>query len=340
MDVNVAERLQSAHLAATVKFTVKKDHRSAIGLAAGSYSPTSVGDTQVSRGRRRTPIVESRWLLAELRQKRGWAGFVKQREAAMALGWPTSKLSMVEGGQRPLHEEDLTRLLELYQVPRPAWAKYFAACDIARKTEWWDYDLQHSIEEQLRKYTGLEQAAASLSTFQTSIFHGLLQTAEYTAALLRQRPERVGPALVEHLVRHRGRRQEVLAHPTDPLGLHMVVLEQALRQRVGEPEVMRSQLDHLVRTANIHEHVTIRVIPDDRPATFAANYGHFTVLAFPENRVTPVVFIEHMASATFLESMEDLDRYTALFEQLCELALSPDESLEKIKTLGKEEFAH
>lgn len=244
---------------------------------------------------------------------------------------------MVEGGQRPLHEDDLTHLLELYEVPRQAWPKYLAACHIARKTEWWDYDLQHSIEEQLRIYTGYEQGAAGLSTFQTSIFHGLLQTPEYTAALLRQRlRDRVGPPLVEHLVRHRERRQEVLGHPTDPLRLHMVVLEQALQQQVGDHEVMRSQLDHLYQTASSHEHVTVQVIPTDRPVAFAATYGHFTVLAFRPDRGTGVVFIEQMARATFMESMDDIDRYSALFEQLCELALTPDESLQKIKTLCQE----
>lgn len=246
---------------------------------------------------------------------------------------------MVEGGQRPLHDEDLTRLLELYKVPRQAWAKYLAASAIARKTEWWDYDLQHSIEKQLRTYTGFEQAASELSTFQTNIFHGLLQTPEYTAALLRQRPlEPVGPALVEHLVQHRGRRQEVLRHPTDPLRVHMVVLEQALTQQVGDDEVMRAQLDHVVRTATTYDNVTVQVVPDEQPVTFAANYGHFTVLAFPPDRGTGVVFIEHMASATFMESMDDLNRYSALFEQLCGLALTPDESLQKIRTIYKEEF--
>lgn len=294
----------------------------------------------MGRGKRRTPIIESRWLRSELRQLRLEAGLAKQREAADALGWPTSKLSMLESGQRPLHEDDLERLLALYEVPRQAWAKYLAACDIARRTEWWDDDLQHSVEDQLRKYTGLEQAASQLSTFQTNIFHGLTQTPEYTAALLKERPlGRVGSAFVEHLVRHRQRRQQVLQHPTDPLRLHMVVLELAFRQPVGDRALMCSQVDHLVRLASSHENVTVQVVPDDRPVTFAANYGHFTVLEFPPERGAGVVFIEHMASVTFMDSMADLDRYTALFEQLCELALTPGESLQKMKTYYKEEIA-
>lgn len=294
----------------------------------------------LGRARRRTPIVESRWLRKELQRLRKEAG-KQQGEAAKALGWPGPKLSMLESGKRPVHEEDLALLLELYKVPKPARAKYVGACQVARRTEWWDYDLQHSIESQLREYTGLEQAASELATFQTNIFHGLLQVPEYTAELLRARPlERLGAPIIEHLVRHRATRQDVLMHPVDPLQLHMVVLEQAFMERIGDRELMAAQIDHLVRTVSDHENVTIQIVPcdlpSDRSVTFAANYGHFTILRFPSGRSTGVVFIEQMAHSSYLYSLDDVDRYSALFERLCELALNRSESLQKMKSLYQE----
>ncbi|MYV67435.1 helix-turn-helix domain-containing protein [Streptomyces sp. SID2131] len=101
----------------------------------------------------------------------------------------------------------------------------------------------------------LEARATYISTFQTQVVYGLLQTPEYARALLAVDY----PDNAEEMVAARLERQRVLERD-EPPALRVVLSEAVLMQKVGDREVMRGQLAHLL-TFRDNPWVQIQVLP-------------------------------------------------------------------------------
>ncbi|MFE5730839.1 DUF5753 domain-containing protein [Streptomyces sp. NPDC056528] len=101
----------------------------------------------------------------------------------------------------------------------------------------------------------LEARATYISTFQTQVVYGLLQTPEYARALLAVDY----PDNAEEMVAARLERQRVLERD-EPPALWVVLSEAVLMQKVGDREVMRGQLAHLL-TFRDNPWVQIQVLP-------------------------------------------------------------------------------
>ncbi|MFJ4337725.1 DUF5753 domain-containing protein [Streptomyces sp. NPDC088915] len=101
----------------------------------------------------------------------------------------------------------------------------------------------------------LEARATYISTFQTQVVYGLLQTPEYARALLAVDY----PDKAEEMVAARLERQRVLERE-EPPALWVVLSEAVLMQKVGDREVMRGQLAHLL-TFRDNPWVQIQVLP-------------------------------------------------------------------------------
>ena len=71
------------------------------------------------------------------------------------------------------------------------------------------------------------------------------------------------PARVEELTEARLSRQELL-FGVDPLLVHSVINEAVFDRQLGEPEMMRAQLAHLVRLS-MRRNVTVQVFPSGTP---------------------------------------------------------------------------
>ena len=94
-----------------------------------------------------------------------------------------------------------------------------------------------------------EAEAARLRDFQSMVLPGLVQTEDYTRAILRAAPGAGCRADdIEQQVALRMERQAVLDGAAPP-ELRLVLSEGALRVQVGGPEVMRAQLRKLAEVA-------------------------------------------------------------------------------------------
>ncbi|MET9419622.1 helix-turn-helix transcriptional regulator [Streptomyces sp. NPDC006540] len=101
--------------------------------------------------------------------------------------------------------------------------------------------LRSQLPAWFQQVAELEARATEISTFQTHMVHGLLQTEGYARAVLgTMDPEGLDDRTAVRLARQR------ILEKTEPPVLWAILGEGALRQEIGGPEVMRGQLGRLL----------------------------------------------------------------------------------------------
>lgn len=272
-----------------------------------------------------SPTVWRRWLAQELLRLRLTAGLDRTR-VAKAIRCTPQKIGHIETATVPPKVIDLEEIfLPMYGVPEERWPFYVQAARDARKKGWWE---SHSaaLPDWFSLYIGLEQGATQLQKWDPQLVHGLLQTRAYMTALLGVGGDLPAEEL-ERRVELRLARQSILEGP-DPLRLVLVLAEDALHTNIGGPEVMREQLEHLVKMAR-KRRITVQVLPRGLGA-HAGFQGPFTILDFATEDDPGVVYLEHRAGAVYLEHSAEVKTHRIALEDLRGMALSPTASIELI----------
>jgi transcriptional regulator with XRE-family HTH domain len=265
----------------------------------------------------RSPTVRRRELGALLRKLRTEKGLTVE-QAAEQLLFSMSKLSRMETGQGVSTARDIRDLCVLYGVNEGAERDLLMklAADGRQRAWWQSYDLGYET------YVGLEAEALAISAFQSSVIHGLLQTAEYARALHEGALPRFGPERIEMQIEAMLTRQRVLTRE-NPSRLAVVLDEAALHRPVGGRRVMAAQLAKILDMSAL-PNVDVLVLPFDRGAHPALE-SNFTVLELPDQALN-VVFVEGLVGSTYLERADDLKRYREIFLKLQSIALDPQDS--------------
>jgi hypothetical protein len=81
--------------------------------------------------------------------------------------------------------------------------------------------------------------------------------------------------------------------------------------------------------------VTVEVLPFAAGAHGTA-FGAFKILSFPWKVDPAVVYLEYRGGAIYLEQQHEIEAHSLTFQQLCALALKPDESTAMIRTVAGE----
>lgn len=113
----------------------------------------------------------------------------------------------------------------------------------------------------------IEQSAALLRSCQPAMVIGLVQTADYAAAVMSG--GNLTSDQVERTIQARSHRQAILDTDRRFTLLHA---EGALRWHVGSPVTMAAQLDHLAALTE-RPNLRLGVIPWDRPLTMHARHA-------------------------------------------------------------------
>lgn len=270
----------------------------------------------------RSPTLRRRELGALLRALRNRQGLTVEQVAERLL-CSTSKVSRMETGQRGATLRDVRDLCEIYGVTDKDRIDHLM--DLAREGKqqgWWQsYDLDYAT------YVGLEEAAASLSYYQSSLVPGILQTPDYARAVHEAGYQEYAPGRIDKHVDVRMRRQRLLTQEP-PLEVSVVLDEAVLHRRVGGPAVMAGQLAHLVEVAKLKS-VTIQVIPFAAGAHPAMD-SMFDILEFRESALPSVVYVEGLMGWLYIERPQDISRYVKVFQLLRTAALAPKESIRLI----------
>lgn len=190
--------------------------------------------------------------------------------------------------------------------------------------------------ESLMRLYGLEAGAHAVRTFENSVVPGLLQTEDYTRALMRSTAA-TRPTEAEQRVRARLDRQRRL-DPPDPLQLSVVIGQAVLMCQVGGPQVHQQQLRHLRNLAADRSNtIDLRVIPFEAGDSLAGlNAATFHLLDFQSARLPTVGWLETAIYGELTEDSRKVDALQYLYEQASAIALSGDDSLQLIDRIASQ----
>ncbi len=273
-----------------------------------------------------SPIARRRELGALLKTLRVQNGLTV-KQVAERLMCSENKVRRMEANFRAGTPRDVRDLCDLYGVTEEAERDRMMTLAVEGKQQaWWQsYDLSYET------YVGLEADALIISAFQSSVVHGLLQTAEYARAGHEGAMPRLSPERIEMHIEAKLTRQEILMHANPPR-LAVVLDEAALHRMVGGRLVMAAQLAKILEMSAL-PNVVVQVLPYDLGAHPAVE-SNFTILELPSP--TPgIVYVEGLIGSVYLEGAEDLKRYRNIFSQLQSIALSPEGSADLIADLSR-----
>jgi transcriptional regulator with XRE-family HTH domain len=261
----------------------------------------------------------------ELRQLR-LRSHLALREVAHMICVDQSYVSRIENGFRVPSPCDLASLLTAYRADRATRRRLTMLAAEADESGWWQRD-RHEPTERQRTLVSLEAKAESIVSFELALIPGLLQTSDYTRALMLESGV-VPQNEIEDRLAARFCRQSVLEQWNPPT-LLAIIDELVLHRSVGGQEVMQRQLDYLVECFQ-RKRVTVRLVPNR--CSHAGMDGSFELITQPGR--PPVVFVEEAASNLFIEQCDEVAVYQRIIASLLDNALGERESIEFVASMA------
>ncbi|MFB4317623.1 Scr1 family TA system antitoxin-like transcriptional regulator [Actinomadura sp. 21ATH] len=174
-------------------------------------------------------------------------------------------------------------------------------------------------------WPSIEETTEELVSYSLSLVHGLLQTPEYASVLLYGDQE---------AVEARMRRQDILTRrDPPPPGCTFLIDEGVLLREVGNPKIMREQLDHLVVASQ--GPVSVQVVP--MRGDHLGNIGSFTIAYLDDLR--EVAYVESVARGFTMEDSEDLSTMRRALREIRSQALPTNMSIDLIRRTAEERWS-
>jgi transcriptional regulator with XRE-family HTH domain len=280
-----------------------------------------------------SPAVLKRWIGLELRRLRTAAGKSRPQVAAR-LKQSRTAIGHLETARNLPSAAVLEVLLGFYGVPERL-PFLLDLVEAARKgRNWWD-KLAGAAPSWLDLYLGLEAGAAELSSFDTYLVPGLLQTPEYAEMVIRGDPDLTDEE-IQRRVELRLGRQKVLDRDDDPVRLWVVIDESVLYRQRGTPQVMAAQLQHLIDVSQ-RPRVDLQVLPLNAGAHIAQQ-GSFHLLKFPAEMVGDpgVVYLDLLVEGRYYDEPEQVATYERAMTRLRVQAATLQDSRTLLHRAGKE----
>lgn len=274
------------------------------------------------------PSVRSRQVSALLRTLREGLG-LSGSEVAKALGMSPSKISRIETGSRGLRVDDVAALLGHYKVPEQRRTQILDQVRKAEERGWWESQ-GLGLPQLWQALINFESRATRIQNFEALFVPGLLQTDEYTEAIISSINKTLSKTELTNLVASRRARQAVLSRRE--LQFLAVIDEGALRRPITVSGVMRRQLRHLVDSSE-RPNITVRVVPL-QVGQYAGLQGPFAILEFEDE--PSLVYTENQVTSMFLDEKEDVAAYRVALGNILNEALEPAESAQLIASLAEE----
>jgi hypothetical protein len=183
-----------------------------------------------------------------------------------AVGYGEDMVYKIEGGKRVPRPEFLDRADEVLR----AGGLLAAMKEDVRKVRY---------PKKVRELAKLEAQAVELQLYDPLSIHGLLQTPDYARGLLLMRRPAYTEDEVERFIAARVARRAVFDRDPAP-ELSFVLEEWTLRRPLGGKELVRVQLEHLLKVGQLRS-VELQVMPMDREEHAGVD-GGIEVLKFAD----------------------------------------------------------
>ncbi|WP_416973920.1 helix-turn-helix domain-containing protein [Streptomyces sp. 4F14] len=282
------------------------------------------------------PNLHRRRLGLELRALRKATGMSLTEAAERLCLSGASALSKIENGKQRVPGIALAGFFEVYGLQKKdrieKIRKLTSLANSNKRANLFD-QYRQSVRDPFAEYLHLEELASKCETF-AWIVPGLLQTPDYARVIVERSRQWQTTREIDNFVELRMVRQQALFRE-EPLHLWCVLDESALLREVGEKHVMKAQLEHLLAVTEEHKHVTLQILPFTQGAHAGVD-GQFHLLHFPVG--APVVVVESMTTAQYLEEDSDIGRYEMAFNHLRSEALDVGASKRHIHDLIKDRY--
>ncbi|MEU2872423.1 helix-turn-helix transcriptional regulator [Streptomyces olivoreticuli] len=190
--------------------------------------------------------------------------------------------------------------------------------------ELWDYLDRSRDDRWSEKLIDAESKAKKIQHY-TDTIPAMFQTREYATVMLRAGIPFYGGNLEEKLAL-RMKRQQFLDGPKPPW-IWSVLDEAALYRDLDQPEVMRDQLEHLLKLAE-RRHINIQVVPF-RQETLITGIGMTFIFTLRDGRTA--MYREGPADAMFITDPDVVEPFSALYDHLQAEALAPSTTIRFIR---------
>ncbi|MER5493983.1 helix-turn-helix domain-containing protein [Streptomyces sp. NPDC002454] len=279
--------------------------------------------------------VPQRQVGRNLRALREAAG-ITLRAAAKRIDKAEVTVWRMETGQTPMKTPDVEVLCGFYGATPEVMEALVALTRESRAAAWWQ---SSKVPGVTAVYAGMEQSADHISTYEDSLIPGLFQTADYTAAVIRSHRPELPTEEVERRVAFRLTRQAILTRRLPPFAFSVVLSETAVRTPMGGPDMMATQLAHIVYVSRLPG-ISVRMIPlgaGPHPGLYS---GNFVILRFP---ATPggaiheptTVFVESFAGSWYHDKPFEVRQYEEAFEGILSAALDEDATRQALADAAK-----
>ncbi|MEV6502506.1 helix-turn-helix domain-containing protein [Streptomyces prunicolor] len=276
-----------------------------------------------------SPTARRRRLSIELKKLRETNAFTCA-QVGQALDWSGSKVNRMETGSGRVQPSDIDALCRFYDTTDELREFLKSLAREAKTRGWWQVH-GAGVPEWFNIYIGLEQDASTFRQYQCELIPGLMQTEAYIGELHRTGAH-MSAEDIARAVQVRMERQAMLTRADAP-DAWFVVNEGSLRNVIGDRALMREQLERVVESAELPT-VTLQILPFDS-GTYPAT-GTFTMLGFPAPEDPDLVYRDGITDAVYLEGEHHVREYTKAFDGLRAAALSPQRSVQLIKSVLKE----
>jgi transcriptional regulator with XRE-family HTH domain len=256
----------------------------------------------------------------ELRHARLAAG-LSQEQLGAQLNYSEAQVGHIETGKR---------------TPAPRFAE---GCDRLFGTNGYFRRLRKRIEQMpsypawFGPWAKAEREAISLHNYEPLLIPGLLQKEGYAREILRRGRPRDTEEQIDALLAARLERQQLLTWD-DPPALWFVLDEGVLHRQIGDAQVMREQLEHLVTLAD-HPQVTIQIVPlsyGARPGLLSA----FVIACFADR--PDIVYLETAIDGQIVTDPKQVAHVTYIYDAIRACALPARQSVELIKKATAESW--
>jgi transcriptional regulator with XRE-family HTH domain len=188
-------------------------------------------------------------------------------------------------------------------------------------------------EPWVRALLEMEERATVLRNWESLVVPGLLQTEAYARAMIRAGRPGDSDAEIEQLVTARMSRQAIWERQDPPPPMLFVVLgETVLRQCVGNRDIMREQLGHLIE-AGQNPRITIQIMPF-AAAAHPGLLGPLLVVSFANDR--DAAYLDNALDGQVTERRKQVAQVALLYDTLRIEALSPGASADMIARVAED----
>jgi len=268
--------------------------------------------------------IRQRRLAERLKQLRGDR---TATDVADATGITKSKISRIESCYVRAQPQDVETLARAYGVDDEQREKLVQqAHEAYNSTVMRDY-IGYEWASALQSHLELEADASRIDSFTIDLVPGLLQTREYTRALIAKRPD-VDQETIERRLDFRALRQRRVT--SQDLQLWAVINETVLYQQIGGRATLADQLEAL---ADSPPNVTIQVQPFTSGAHPSLGTS-FHLFQFPES--PKLVYQDTIRRGIYQDDAETVRNHEHIMEHTQASARSPHDSISWLRDRAAE----